>query len=139
MKLISQIINQFAKKPKNLFLADSLGALLTTFFLFAVLRNFHEYFGMPPIILTYLSITALVFCIYSTACFLFLKANRAPFIRAISIANLLYCVVTIGLLLMYSPVLTIMGWSYFLVETVIVCGLAYIELKVATFVKKQGM
>jgi hypothetical protein len=117
-----------------LFLIDSIGALTTAFLLF-VLRNFNEYFGMPESILTYLSVIAVFFCIYSTTCFFVIKANWILFIKIISIANLLYCVLTIGLVIFYNPQLTTIGTAYFLGEIAIIIGLVYIELKVATEIK----
>jgi hypothetical protein len=128
---VRDIIKYLAEKPNTLFLTDSLGALITTFFLFVVLRNFNEYFGMPVMILTYLAAIAACFFIYSTACYLFLKDHWPAFIRAISIANLLYCILTLGLVIAYYAVLTILGITYFLAEITLVLGLVYIELNVA--------
>lgn len=139
IRKVRAFINYLTGKPKALFLIDSLGAMLTAFFLFVILRNFNEYFGMPTIILTYLSAIAACFFIYSTVCFFFLKENWTPFIRAISIANLLYCVLTMGLMIVYYPILTIIGIIYFLLEITIVCGLVYIELHVATAIKRNSI
>ena len=121
-RTINKLINHLIKKPKTLFLIDSLGAILTVFILFVIMRQLNEYIGMPIIVLTYLSIIAICFCIYSTACFLFLKERWTPFIRLIGVAN-------------YS-LLTIAGIIYFLIEIVIICGLSYVELNVATEIKK---
>lgn len=130
-------INYLMNKPKILFLTDALGAMLTTLLLLVVLRNFNEYFGLPTTILIFLASISMSFCLYSTACFFFLKANWTPFIRIISYANLLYCLLTIGLLIRYNSVVTILGIIYFLVEVVIVYLLVYIELKVATIVRQE--
>lgn len=137
IKKTNDIINYLTAKPKILFLIDSLGALLTAFFLFVVLRDFNEYFGMPITILTYLSIIAVCFSIYSIACYFFLNENWTLFIRVIGISNLLYSVLTMGLLLIYFPMLSIGGVMYFSVETIIICGLVYIELKVASEINKN--
>jgi len=137
IKATRQIIHYFAKKPRNLFLTDSLGALLTTFLLFVVLRNFPEHFGMPKLVLTYLSGIAACLCLYSTVCFYFLKDNWTPFIRGISIANLLYCMLTMGLLFIYFPQLTIIGLLYFLMEIVIILGLVFIEGQVVAAIKNN--
>ena len=88
--LPKDIIDQFKLKPKILFLIDGLGALLTAFFLFVILRTFNEYFGMLQTTLTYLSLIAVIFCLYSITCFFLLSDNWKPFLRVISIANLLY-------------------------------------------------
>lgn len=139
IKTVSAIIKKLSSKPKTLFLIDSIGALTTAFILFVVLRNFNEYLGMPKIILTYLYMIAACLCIYSTTCFFVIKEDWIPFIRVISIANLLYCIVTIGLVIFYYPQLTMIGIAYFVGETAIICGLVYIELNVATTIKKNIM
>jgi hypothetical protein len=92
---------------------------------------------MPPAILTYLSIIAASFCIYSIGCFLFLKGNWVPFIRAISVANLLYSLLTIVLVIVHYPVITMPGIAYFVAEIIIVCTLVYIELRVANSIRHR--
>ncbi|MCH5720554.1 hypothetical protein [Niabella hibiscisoli] len=129
---VKAITNYFIKRPRNIFLLDSLGAMLTAFFLLVVLRSFSKHIGIPKTTLTYLSIVAACFCFYSAACFLFLKKNWARFIRLIGMANLLYCMVTLGLLMHYAALLTTMGLAYFLGEIIIIGSIVYIELKVAT-------
>ena len=135
-KTVSKIIKQLSSEPKKMFLIDSIGALTTAFLLFVVLRIFNEYFGMPERILTYLSVIAVFFCIYSTTCFFVIKTNWTTFIKGISIANLLYCVLTIGLVIFYNPQLTTIGTAYFIGEIAIIIGLVCIELNVATEIKK---
>ena len=137
MKTVSKIIKQLCSDPKKLFLIDSIGALTTAFLLFIVLRNFNEYFGMPERISTYLAVIAVCFCIYSTTCFFVIKAKWTTFIKGISIANLLYCILTIGLIIFYHPQLTTIGIVYFLGEIAIICGLVYIELNVANEINKS--
>ncbi len=134
--IINKLINYFVQKPKSLFLVDSLGALATAFFLFVIMRQFNEYFGIPEKALTCLSVTAICFCIYAATCFLFLKGRYTLFIRLIGIANLLYCALTTGVLIKYYPLLTLTGTIYFLIEIVIICGLSYVELNVAAAIKK---
>ena len=129
---MKKIIKHFTEKQKALFLLDSAGAFMTAFSLFVIVRQFNEYFGMPKKELTYLSLVAFCFCIYSAACFLFLKRGLLLFIKFIGIANLIYCALTIGLLIKYRSLLTIIGTTYFLIEIVIICGLSYVQLNVAT-------
>lgn len=134
---VRNTINYLAGKPKTLFLIDSLGALLTAFFLFIVLRNFNEYFGMPKTILIYLAGIAACFCIYSTCCFFFLTKYWTPFINGISVANLLFCTATMALLIIYYAQLTIIGTTYFLLEIAIILGIVYLEFNVAKTIKKR--
>lgn len=125
-------MDELVKNPRNLFLIDGAGAFLTAVLLFVVLRNFEEYIGMPETVLTGLSIIAALFCIYSVSCFLLWDGNRAMFLRIISIANLLYCVLTIAMVIANYPTLTTLGISYFIGEIGVVCTLAFVELTVAT-------
>lgn len=136
MTIVRNTINHLTKKPKTLFLIDSLGAMLTAFLLLVVVRNFNEYFEMPKTILTYLSAIAACFSIFSTSCFLLVQQNWISFIRGISCANLLYCILIMIFLIIYRHQLTIIGIIYFAVEIIIISGLVYIELNVATEIKK---
>ena len=72
-RIMKKLIKHFTENQKTLFLIDSIGAFMTAFSLFVIVRQLNEYFGMPKNELTYLSIIAVCFCIYSAACFLFLK------------------------------------------------------------------
>lgn len=132
---VRAIINHLTAKPKTLFLIDGLGAMLTAFILYFLLRNYNEYFGIPIILLTCLSVLAVCFSLYSIACSFFLKGTWFPFIIAISICNLLYCILTIVLVAVYRATITIAGTTYFFVEIVIICALVYIEYNVAKEIK----
>lgn len=134
-KTINNLTVRWAEKQKTLFLIDTLGALLTAIFLFVIMRHFSRYFGMPKTGLACLWTTAVCFCIYSAACFLFLKGPRVFFIRIIGAANLLYCVLLIGLLIKFRHLLTIIGTAYFLIEIAIISALGYLELNVAKEIK----
>jgi len=134
------IIKRLTIQPKTLFLIDGLGALVTAFFLFVILRTYNVYFGMPQNTLTYLSLIAIIFCLYSITCYFFLKDNWRPFLRTISIANLLYCCWTMGLVIYYYPSLTILGVTYFLAEIIVIFVVVFVELKTLAAIgqKKQG-
>ena len=136
--IINKFIDYLAEKQKTIFLIDALGAILTAFFLFVIMRQFNGYFGMPKTVLTLLSVIAGLFFFYSTACFLFLKRNWALFMRLIGFANLLYCVLTIALLIKYYSLVSIIGTTYFLIEIVIICGLSYVEFSVAKQIEKKN-
>jgi hypothetical protein len=121
--------------PK-LFLIDAVGALLTAFLLGVVLSNFQYYFGMPKEILKPLAITAFIFCIYSFSCYFLLKRNWRSFLKAIALANLLYCLCTSILIVLFFEDLTILGLVYFIGEIAVVGILVFVELSV---VKKNGL
>lgn len=129
--MVKNSIHQLITAPKRLFLVDSLGAALTAFLLFIILKNFNQYIGMPEHVLIFLAALAVCFCLYSATCFFLLKGNWQPFIRIIAGANILYCILTLIFLMTYAPLLTTIGMGYFLMEIAIVCGLVYIELTIA--------
>lgn len=135
--ILNNTINRLAKDPKKLFLIDSLGAFLTAFLLFVILRTYHEFFGVPSATLILLSGIAAIFSIYSGICYLFLKTNWVPFIKAISFANLFYCLITLGLVFSPSSIITNVGKIYFLAEVLVVCSLVFIELTVARALKHK--
>jgi hypothetical protein len=117
--------------PRQLFLLDALGALLTAVLLGLVLTNLETIFGMPPEVLYNLSFVALGFFIYSLTCFLLKIKNWQPFLRFIAILNLLYCCLTAVLVIQLNSKLTVLGILYFVIEIIIVVVLAIIELKYA--------
>ncbi len=112
---------------RKIFLFDGIGALLTALILGLVFTNFQEYIGMPREILIVLASVAVVFCIYSSSCFFFLKKNWKPFLKAIAIGNLLYCITTTVLILSLHPQLTILGLLYFIGEIIVIGVLVYFE------------
>jgi hypothetical protein len=120
-------ITRFAAKPRELFLADGIGAGLTAFFLAAVLANFPLVFGMPSVILYPLSIVAVTYALYSLCCFFFLPANWRPYLLFILVANFIYLLLTIGVVCYFSSQLTILGWIYFILELAIMICLLLLE------------
>jgi hypothetical protein len=124
-----ELIRKFAQKPKTIFLVDGFGALVTAFLLLVMMSKFEAYFGMPVTALRYLCIIATLFCLYSFACYYWVRNHWQPYLRAISIANTLYCCLTIGLIIYHYSSLTILGIAYFVAESIIICILVYVELK----------
>ena len=136
---LNKLVCKLVEKQKIIFLIDSAGAFSTAVLLFAILRPFNHYIGMPKIALSYLSFIAISICSYSAICFLLLKQNPPPFIKGVVIANLLYCAFTIRLIFKYYPLLTKIGIIYFIIEIMIICLLSYVELKVAAEIKENKL
>ncbi|GMQ30955.1 hypothetical protein [Algoriphagus confluentis] len=134
---VKNIINYFVKKPARLFLVDSIGAALTAFLLFFVLRQFQDHFGIPTWVLIYLSLIGLIFCLYSLTCFLLLKGNWTPFLMLIALGNLLYCVLTLVCMYTYIEELTKLGGIYFLLEIATVLAIVFVEFRVAAALKND--
>lgn len=134
---MKRLINHFTGKPKTLFLIDSVGAFTTAISLFLIGRLFLPYFGMPQQALNYLSAIAVVFSVYSATCFGLLTKGLKGYLRIIGCANLMYCATTTYLLVKYHSSLTDLGTAYFLTEAAIICGLSFLELKVAATIKES--
>lgn len=122
------VFDTFISAPKRLFLIDSAGAFLTAFLLGIVLTRLEAHFGMPRKVLYSLSILACVYGVYSMGCWFFAGKNWRPFLKAIAIANLMYCFLTIGLVISFYRSLTMLGFIYFSGELLVIGSLISIEL-----------
>ncbi len=124
MKLIHLPIN-----IKTIFLIDGLGAFVSASALMLVQWKFHQNFGMPLHILSILYFIAFVFSIYSISCFLFSDKNRLLFLKIIVVANLMYCCLTVGLVIYHHAKITTWGLAYFITEVAVIIGLVLIEFQ----------
>ncbi len=122
-------MNEIPSDPKRLFLLDGLGGMLSAFLLGVVLARFETTFGMPRKVLYFLSCLACLYAVYSLLSHWRVKGNWKPYMQAIAVANLLYCCLTIGLVIYHYHALTRLGVIYFLLEVMIIVGLVIMELK----------
>lgn len=116
---------------KNLFLIDGFGALISAFLLGVVLTRLENVFGMPRQALYVLAFFPCVFAVYDFLCFFLIHKNGHLFLKGIAIANLSYCAISIGFLIHHHLKLSALGWTYFLLELVVVIFLAQLELKIS--------
>jgi hypothetical protein len=114
---------------KTLFLIDATGALATALLLSQVLARFESVFGMPGHVLLSLAAIALCFLIYSTTCYFFVDKYPARFLKVIAAANALYCILTLGLMMMHTSTLTMLGYAYFIGEIMIILTLVRFEFR----------
>ena len=124
--------------PRNLFLIDGFGAILSAFLLGVVLTKFESTFGMPSKVLYFLCVLPCLFAIYDFSSYLRVTRNLSSFLKAIAIANLVYCSITVCLLISHFPKLTTLGFIYFFLELVIVVILAGIELRTAASIELES-
>ncbi len=126
---MKESIQQFITKPKNIFIIDGFGALLTALLLFFVLRNFNSFFGLPKTTLGHLTFLALVFSVYSFSCFLMITNNWKVYLKIICIINIFYCLLTIGIILYYYESISVFGVAYFLGEIIAIGGIVLLEMR----------
>lgn len=126
-------ISAFLNQPKNIFLVDGSGALLSALLLGLLVWSGVS--GMPEGVLVVLGGIAGLFAVYSLGCYLFVRASWRAFLKIIMAANVLYCFVTIGLVVKYYGTLTPVGVAYFVGEVVVICVLVGVERRVLMWVK----
>lgn len=124
-------IPQWALVPRRLFLLDGFGAFLSAVLLGIVLVRLQPLVGMPTSVLYPLAGAATGFCLHSLGCAFFPPSNWRRSLLTVAIANLTYCLITLGLILSYSQQLRPLGWVYFLAEIAIVVPLATLEIVAA--------
>ena len=134
MKLAIQILSS---NPKRVFLIDGIGAFLSAMFLFAILSFFKKEFGLPQNTLYLLFIIACIFSIYSITSYYLIGKKWRTYLRIILIANMLYCVLTIMLLVISHDTVTLFGLIYFILEILTIGCIVFIELQTVSKTNQQ--
>ena len=129
------IITKAELNPKKLFLIDGCGAFLSAFFLGFVLIKLEELFGIPSSVLYFLATIPIFLVIYDVYCYRrHLKIELL--LKVIAVLNLVYCCISIGLISYYFNTIKILGWTYIIVEIILISFLAMIEFRVGRKIKK---
>ena len=123
------LITKAELNPKKLFLIDGFGAILSAFLLGVVLVKFEEIFGIPTSVLYFLATIPIFFVIYDVFCYQ-KHLKIGILLKGIAVLNILYCCVSIGLISYHFSSITILGWTYVIVEIILVSFLAMIEFRV---------
>ncbi|MCF1715183.1 hypothetical protein L0U88_11155 [Flavihumibacter sp. RY-1] len=119
--------------PKKLFLIDGMGAIGTASLLLLLPVLFPGIFGLPDPYTKLLGGIAICFAIYSLYNYVwFNPAKWKPLLKVISIANAVYCVISLGILLLHYQQITTIGWLYFMGEIAIIMLLVSWEMKVSS-------
>jgi hypothetical protein len=118
--------------PKKLFLIDGMGAMGTASLLLLLPVLFRGIFGLPDFYTKLLGGIAVCFAIYSLYNYVRFNPTRwKPFLTVISIANTVYCVISLGILLLHFQQITTIGLLYFTGEIAIIMLLVLWEMKVS--------
>lgn len=132
-----KLVNGFRVQPRKLFLIDGAGALLTAAMNILLIR-FEEYIGMPVGMLYYLLAAAFTFAFFSFTCYCTNPANPSLPLKIIAIANALYCLTTLLLVLVFYERLRIIGLAYFSVEIVVITLLVGVEWTIAKAIRSPN-
>lgn len=123
--------------PKNLFFVDGAGALLTATMTGLVLAHYAEFIGLPQPVLRGLGLVAAVYAVYSLGHFYFFIPAWRHRLAAIAVANVLYGVVALGLVVYHRTSVSRLGVAYFFIEAVIVGLLARVEWRTSGYRAKR--
>lgn len=115
--------------PQQLFLIDGIGALVSALSLWFLIAPFQSFFGFPADVANSLSVLPSLYAIYSLSCYFFEKWQRVFFIKIIIAANILYCTLSLILVVNGFDQITLFGLWYFLLEKVIILSLVIWEWK----------
>jgi len=126
------MIVKIISNPKKLFLIDGLGAILSAFLLGVVLVKYESVFGIPLTTLYFLAAIPVLFAMHDLCCSKKNNDQIGKLLKRVAILNFLYCCISIVLAFYHFKTITIFGWTYILVEILIVLILAIIEYKVAS-------
>lgn len=121
----------FQLSPRQVFLIDGLGALLSAFLLGIVLVQFESIFGIPPSALYILAIIPCFFAWYDWYCYRLKGTELAPYLKGMAWMNISYCILSLSFAFYHIESITTLGWLYISGEIIIVLFLAAMELKVA--------
>ena len=116
-------------EAKKLFLIDAVGALVSATFLGLVLPQLQGYIGIPNNILFFFASLACLFSVFSFWHYFNFLPKFQTRLKFIALANFLYCILTIFLLIPLKGTISTLGTIYFVVEVLIILVLAALEFK----------
>lgn len=116
---------------KNIFLLDGLGALVSASIMGLIIAQQVSFFGLPTNAAYFLAAFPCFFFIFSIYTHLNLPKDWISNLKMISIANLLYCFISIGVVFYHFETLTNIGIVYFVLEIIVVLMVVVLELRVA--------
>lgn len=118
------------QRPHLLFVIDGIGAALSAFLLGVVLVRLEGIFGIPRTALYLLAFIPILFIAYDVLAF-YVKTNPATYLKGIALLNILYCLLSIGVVTYHIDKITIFGWMYVLMEILVVVFLSNVEWQVS--------
>ena len=127
---IQKAVHFFTDHPSRLFLLDGIGATLSAALLLLLHFVFQVTNGLPPLIVYALVAAALFLSAYSLTCSWLLRRCHARYLRVIALLNGTYLLTVWILLVLYCSRLHPILIICFILESVVLGFLIYLELKV---------
>lgn len=123
--------------PKLIFKIDGLGGLATGLMMAFVLPRFPEHFQLPMNLFYALSVYGFLCGIYSLSCGFLVKKITTRFFKPIILANLLYCLISIGVMVSFYELLSGFALAYLLFEKAIIVSLVFVEIRYAKALQQK--
>lgn len=118
--------------PRNIFILDGAGAILSAFFLGIVLVKYQHLVGIPVSTLKLLAIIPLGFLLVDIVGWIGFDKIGKHVLKLIMLLNVLYCVFSISAAYSHQSVVTVLGWTYIIVEVLVVGLVVFLESRVLT-------
>lgn len=118
-------------QTKKIFLVDAIGAMISALLIGLVIAPYEGFFGVPTPIAYLLCFIAILLSAFSLLSYLFTQNSWKKNLRIIAILNLGYCAFTASVLTLNSEGITFWGWSYFILEMLIIFALSRVEMGIA--------
>lgn len=125
-------MNRFNQNPRQLFLIDGIGALVSAVSLGVILPMFQSHIGVPLQSLYFLALWPVLFAVYDLYCY-FSKSSYWKFgLRAVALLNISYTILSVYLLIQHQEQVKVLGWLYFIGEILILIVLSRIEWRASS-------
>lgn len=115
--------------PRFIFLLDGSGGIVTFCMYQFVLPQFETIFFLPHEIMQKFSIFGILYAIFSLSCWKFAGPKPFRFLGVIAFANLLFCGISLNILIQQFQQLSLIDVLYLVGEKFIILSLVYLELR----------
>lgn len=132
-------VSRLIYQPKQLYLLDGFGALLSAFFLGVILVQFERHIGLTKETLYLLAVFPIFFLIIDYCFYLNNSLNDIIKLKIICFLNLAYCAYSFWVILNNQGTLTKLGNIYFVLEIFIILVVILLEVKAIIKLRKQKL
>ncbi len=129
------LISHFKLNRHLIFIIDAIGATLSAFLMAVVLPKFEQAIGIPSETLYFLALIAAFLVLYDL--YSYQIKNNGVLLKGIATLNLIYCLISTGLMIHHFDSITVLGFTYILSEIIILLILAYLEFKSGKTITKK--
>lgn len=126
--MLQKFLTHINNRPKNLFLYDFCGAMVSIFFLLGVLLKFRNFFGIPENVIIPLAILPGLFATLDLFVYFRTEINAKHMLNLIASLNILYLIISLTLVIQHSELIKVPGWIYIILELIIVLIIAVVEI-----------